>query len=472
MRTWLRGSCAGVALGGALILTAGRPVAQQQPQGPQSTSTCQPATPARGAAPAGRAGEAPPGRGAGQAPAGRGAAARAGGGGGTPPPIPWAAPPLPDGPIAIQSAVPAHRNLRLVVTKGLTHPWGMAFLPDGNILITERPGCLRIVRNGVLDPKLVAGLPPISAQGLSGLMDIALHPRFAENKFVYLTYHKPNPAAAGATGFGPGAPPARLATLARGTWDGNAITNVKELFVADVTTEASRIVFGRDGMIYMSLGRSTEGANAPSQDPNNYGGKLLRLRDDGTVPPDNPFVGKAGYRPEIYTLGHRNQLGLAVNPETGQIWASEQGPNGGDEVNIIQAGKNYGWPVISQGRSYPGPRVSDQPVHEGMEQPHVVWIPSIALSGMTFYTGDKFPGWKGNLFVGGLRQGEVPRTGQLQRIEFNTKWEEVRREPMLRELGQRIRDVRQGPDGYVYVLTEENDAALIRIEPVESASSR
>jgi glucose/arabinose dehydrogenase len=444
----------GVTLGAALILTAERPVAQQPQQGPQSTSTCQ-AAPARGAG-AGRAG-VPAGARAGQAPAGRGAGARAGGVGGAPPPIQWAAPTLPEGPIAAESAVPAYRNLRLVVTKGLTHPWGMAFLPDGSILITERPGCLRIVRNGVLDPKPIAGLPPISSQGLSGLMDVALHPRFAENKFVYLTYHKP-------------ADSGRYATLARGTWDGTALTNVKELFVADATTEASRIVFGRDGMIYMSLGRSTEGANAPSQDPNNYGGKLLRLRDDGTVPPDNPFVGKAGYKPEIYTLGHRNQLGLAVNPESGQIWASEQGPNGGDEVNIIQAGKNYGWPVISQGRSYAGPRVSDQPVREGMEQPHIVWIPSIALSGMTFYTGERFPGWKRNLFVGGLRQGESPRTGQLQRIEFNDKWEEVRREPMLRELGQRIRDVRQGPDGYLYLLTEENDAALIRIEPAEPIS--
>jgi aldose sugar dehydrogenase len=468
MRTWLRGWCAGVAMGAALILNAERPVAQQAQQGPQSTSTCQPAA-VPGGAGAGRVGAPAGARAGGQAPAGRGAGARAGGGGGTPPPIPWAAPTLPEGPIAAESAVPAHRNLRLVVTKGLTHPWGMAFLPDGNILITERPGCLRIVRNGMLDPKPIAGLPPISAQGLSGLMDIALHPRFAENKFVYFTYHKPNPAAAGAAA-GPQGPPPRLAALARGTWDGTSLTNVKDLFVADVTTEASRIVFGRDGMIYMSLGRSTEGVNAPSQDPNNYGGKLLRLRDDGSVPPDNPFVGKAGYKPEIYTLGHRNQLGLAVNPETGQIWASEQGPNGGDEVNIIQAGKNYGWPVISQGRSYPGPRVSDQPVREGMEQPHIVWIPSIALSGMTFYTGDRFSGWKRNLFVGGLRQGESPRTGQLQRIEFNDKWEEVRREPMLRELGQRIRDVRQGPDGFLYVLTEENDAALIRIEPAEPVS--
>ena len=158
-------------------------------------------------------------------------------------------------------------------------------------------------------------------------------------------------------------------TLARATWDGSALTNLRELFSSDVTTEASRIVFGRDGMIYMSLGRSQEGANAPAQDPNNYGGKLLRLRDDGTVPPDNPFVGRAGYKPEIFTMGHRNQLGLTVNPETGEIWASEQGPNGGDEINIIQAGKNYGWPVISYGRSYPGPRVSDKPWQEGMEQP-------------------------------------------------------------------------------------------------------
>ncbi len=470
MSNWFRGSCVATVLGAALLMTEQAPIAQQPPTA--AASACQAATtPARGGG-GGRAAQAPGGAGAqapggqaAQAQAGRAAGARAGGGGGTPPPIQWAAPALPDGPITIQSASPAHRNLRLVVTKGLFHPWGMAFLPDGAILITERPGCLRIVRNGVLDPKLVAGLPPISSQGLSGLMDIALHPRFAENKFVYLTYHKPNPAAANVPP-GPNAPPARLATLARGTWDGTALTNVKELFSADATTEASRIAFGSDGMIYMSLGRSTEGANAPSQDPNNYGGKLLRLRDDGTVPPDNPFVGRAGFKPEIYTMGHRNQLGLSVHPSTGQLWASEQGPNGGDEVNIIQAGKNYGWPVISYGRSYPGPRVSEKPWQEGMEQPVVVWIPSIALSGMTFYTGEKFPGWKNNLFVGGLRQGEVPRTGQLQRIEFNDKWEEVRREPLLRELGQRIRDVRQGPDGYLYLLTEENDAALIRIEPM------
>ena len=464
MATWFRGAIVGAVLGFAFVLTIETPAAQQPPAAQvAAASTCRPA---QAPGPGARAGQ--PGARAGQPPAGRAGGARAGGGGGNPPPIPWAAPPLPDGPIMVESAVVAHRKLRLVVTKGLFHPWGMAFLPDGNILVTERPGCLRIVRNGVLDPKLVAGLPPISAQGLSGLMDIALHPRFAENKFVYLTYHKPapSPSGSGAPAVpGPGGPPARLATLARGTWDGTALTGVRELFVSDVTTEASRIVFGRDGMIYMSLGRSQEGASAPSQDPGNYGGKLLRLRDDGTVPPDNPFVGRAGYKPEIYTMGHRNQLGLAVNPETGQIWASEQGPNGGDEINIIEAGKNYGWPVVSYGRSYPGPRVSEKPWQEGMEQPVVAWIPSIALSGMTFYTGDKFPGWQRNVFVGGLRQGESPRTGQVQRIEFNEKWEEIRREPMFTSLGQRIRDVRQGPDGYLYLLTEENDAALIRVEP-------
>ncbi|HEX5107092.1 MAG TPA: PQQ-dependent sugar dehydrogenase [Vicinamibacterales bacterium] len=486
----LRGSIVSCAVGAALAAVVAVPTAEQAPQPAASAApACQAAV---GGARGGRAGQGQAqGRGAqgaaggaaGQAaagaPGGAAGAAGAGRGGGrnpmTPlvPPVNWSAPTLPEGVIMAESAVPAHRNLKLVVTKGLTHPWGMAFLPDGAILITERPGCLRIVRNGVLDPRLLPGVPAVAAQGLQGLMDIALHPRFAENKFVYLTYHKPvaapaggaAPAGAPAGGRGRGAAPTSVATLARATWNGSGLTDFKELFSSDVTTEASRIVFGRDGMIYMSLGRSTEGANAPSQDPGNYGGKLLRLRDDGTVPPDNPFVGRTGYKPEIYSMGHRNQLGLAVNPETGEVWASEQGPNGGDEINVIQAGKNYGWPVISYGRSYSGPKVSNNPWQEGMEQPWVVWVPSIALSGMTFYTGDKFPGWKRNVFVGGLRQGESPRTGQINRIEFNDKWDEIRREPMLRELGQRIRDVREGPDGYLYVLTEENDAALIRIEP-------
>ena len=413
-----------------------------------------------------------PARGAGAGAAGQG---RQGGRGGIPPPINWPDPPLPNGPIMVQSAVPAHRDLRITVTKGLSHPWGMQFLPDGSILVTERPGRLRIIRNGVLDPTPIPGLPASAAQGLNGLMDVALHPQFAKNRWVYFTYHKPvgapaaaanPPAAAGAQGGRAGgrgaAQPSEL-VLGRGTFDGKTLTDVRDIFNTHAASSASRIVFARDGTIYMSSGNADEGPQSPPQDPNDYRGKLLRIRDDGSVPPDNPFVGRAGYKPEIFSMGHRTQLGMALNPETGELWAGEQGPNGGDEINIIKAGKNYGWPVVSYGRSYPGERLGTS--RPDMEEPTVIWIPSIALSGLTFYTGDVFPGWKRNIFVGGLRQGESPRTGQIQRIEFNDKWEEIRREPMFRELQQRIRDVRQGPDGYLYALTEEDDAALLRIEP-------
>jgi glucose/arabinose dehydrogenase len=282
---------------------------------------------------------------------------------------------------------------------------------------------------------------------------------------VYFTYHKPSPAAPQAAGAaGRGNAPASTLVLGRGTWDGRALINVKDIFDTRESGSASRIVFGRDGMIYMTSGNAVETPAAPPQNPDSLLGKVLRLRDDGSVPPDNPFVGRAGHRPEIFTMGHRTQLGMAVNPVTGEFWAGEQGPNGGDEINVLQAGKNYGWPLVSQGRNYLGPRLTSANV-AGMEAPAVVWIPSIALSGLTFYTGDVFSSWKGNVFVGGLRQGEVPRTGQLQRIVFNENWEELRREPMLRDLHQRIRDVRQGPDGYLYVLTEEDAAALLRIEP-------
>lgn len=373
--------------------------------------------------------------------------------GGTPKAINWPSPPLPDGPIPLSTAI--ERELRLVVTKGLNQPWSMAFLPDGRILITERPGRLRIVRNGVLDPNPIAGLPQVQAQGLAGLMDLALHPRFGENALVYFTYHKP--AAAG-TGAG-------VITLARGRWDGSGLSGVQDIFTAIQSGNASRIVFGKDGMIYMSVGVGDLPGGARAQDPNDLAGKVLRLREDGTVPPDNPFVGRAGYRPEIYTLGHRNPLGLAVHPDTGAIWQSENGPNGGDEINVLQAGKNYGWPVVSFGRFYPGPRVSDKPWQEGMEPPTVFWVPAIATSGLTFYTGDRFPNWKNNVFAGGMRQGEVPRSGHLDRIDFNEQWEELHRESMLGDLHNRIRDVRQGPDGLLYLLTAENDGALLRMEP-------
>jgi glucose/arabinose dehydrogenase len=370
-----------------------------------------------------------------------------------PPEIQWPSPPLGDGPFNVLSA--EHWKLRIrVMAKGLSHPWSMAFLPDGSILVTERPGRVRLIRNGVLDPTPVAGAPTVSARGLSGLMDIALHPRFAENRFVYLTYHKAP---------GEGAPGV---ALARGTWDGTALRDLREIFVGN--GDASRIAFSRDGLLYMSSSGPGVGPMASrAQDPNDYAGKILRLRDDGSVPPDNPFVGRTGHKPEIFSIGHRSVLGLAIHPETGELWASEMGPNGGDEINVILAGKNYGWPLVSAGRWYMGPRVNQGPPQPSFEEPIVTWVPSISVSGLAFYTGDKFPRWKRNVFVGGLREGEVARTGQVQRIVFNDKWEEIRRESLLRDLHQRIRDVRQGPDGYVYVLTEEDDAALLRIEPGE-----
>jgi glucose/arabinose dehydrogenase len=380
-----------------------------------------------------------------------------------PPPITWPSPALPAGPIVLDTGI--QHQIRLFVTKGLNQPWSMAFLPDGAILITERPGRLRIVRNGVLDPTPVAGTPAVQAQGLAGLMDVALHPRFQENKFVYLTYHKPNAAAAPAPAGRGGGGGAGTITLARGTWSGNALVDVRDIFSAIPSGNASRIAFGKDGMIYMSIGVGDPPAAPQAQDPNNLAGKVLRLRDDGSIPMDNPFVGRAGYRAEIFTMGHRNPLGLTLNPVTGEIWECEDGPNGGDEINVLQAGKNYGWPVVSFGRFYLGPRVSDKPWREGMEQPLVFWVPAIAISGMTFYTGDKFPNWKNHVFVGGMRTGEVPRSGHLERIDFNEKWEELHREGMLRELQNRVRDVRQGPDGFLYLLTAENDGALMRMEP-------
>jgi len=382
----------------------------------------------------------------------------------------WPTPPLSKRSIEFESA--EERKLRLVVmTRALEQPWSMAFLPDGALLITERPGRLRIVRHGKLDPHPVAGVPPVATGGLQGLMDIALHPRFADNGWVYLAYHRPvaTPDGNGASGT---AGALGATTLARATWDGHALVDVHEIFAPPTTaTEASRIAFGSDGMLYMSISAPGSGPHVGrSQDPSDYAGKVVRLRDDGSIPRDDPFVGRAKYKPAIYTMGHRNGHALAVNPETGELWQTEQGPNGGDEINVLRRGKNYGWPLVSYGRDYWGPRISARPTREGMEDPVVVWLPSIGLTGMTFYTGDRFPHWKRNVFVAGLREGGIPRTGQIQRIVFNDQWEELRREPMLTDLHQRIRDVREGPDGLLYILTAENEGALLRLEPGDDES--
>jgi glucose/arabinose dehydrogenase len=373
---------------------------------------------------------------------------------GVPRPIKWPAPALGRGPFTLETA--EQRNLRVVVVaRRLEQPWSVAFLPDGDMLITERPGRLRLVHDGVLVTEPVRGVPKVRSKGLQGLMDIALHPRFAENHLVYLTYHKPVGETDGAV------------TLARGLWNGRALVGVEDIFKSHaIETEASRVAFGRDGFLYMSISAPGGGPQViRSQDPDDYAGKVVRLRDDGSVPEDNPFVNRAGHKPGIYTLGHRNGHALVPNPDTGEIWETEQGPNGGDEINILKAGRNYGWPKVSYGRQYFGPYVSERPWSAGTEQPSLYWMPSIGVTGMTFYTGDRFPAWRRNAFVGGLREGEIPRTGQLQRIVFNERWQELRRESLLQDLDQRIRDVRQGPDGLLYVLTAEKDGALLRIEP-------
>ena len=359
---------------------------------------------------------------------------------------------LGDGPFIFDTAE-QHKIRVVVVTKGLTHPWSLAFLPGGNMLVTERGGRLRMIRDGVLDPKPLAGVPKVNAVRNAGLFDIALHPNFAENKLVYFTYSKPSPDGKSSA-----------TTLARGRLDVAGLSDVQDLFVSDWSTVlgGSRIAFAKDGTIFMTTGAAFGNL---AQDTNSDYGKVLHLKDDGSIPSDNPFVGRAGYKPEIYSLGHRDQLGLAIDAATGAVYSNENGPNGGDEINLILPGRNYGWPLVSYGRAYDGPRISDVPTRDGFEQPLVVWIPSIALSGMTIYTGDKFPAWKGNIFVGGMRQGEIPGTGRLDRVVFNGKMEELRRESLLTELHQRIRDVRQGPDGLLYVLTEEQDGALLRIEP-------
>ena len=369
------------------------------------------------------------------------------------PPIGVPVPALGAGPFVFDTAE-QHKIRGRVVTKGLSQPWAIAFLPDGSALVTERPGRLRVVQNGKLDPTPIAGVPRVRTDGNGGLMDVALHPKFSDNHLVYFTYTKPVEG-------GKGTP-----SLARGRLDGAALADVRDLLVPDAHEGNSglgaRITFGRDGMLYMATGGNV---GQVAQNPASLRGKILRLRDDGSAAPDNPFIGAAGYRPEIYTLGHRNTLGLIVHSVTGAVWNNENGPNGGDEINIILPGRNYGWPLVSFGRDYSGPRISEHPTREGLESPLIVWLPQIAVSGMAVYTGDRFPRWKENVFVGSLQTGRIPGTGHLERLVFNASGEEMRRESMLNELRQRIREVRQGPDGFLYLLTDEDEGALLRIEP-------
>ncbi len=340
-----------------------------------------------------------------------------------------------------------------VVAHGIERPWSLLPLPNGDFLVSVRAaGQVRAIRNGALDPAPLAGLPAMRLSRTTGMLDMALHPRFAENRWIYFTYHK----ALDATTF--------TLALARGRYDGAGFSNVEDLYVGHaVQTGGSRLVFGLDGLVYITVGGAARLPDA--QATTTIFGKVLRLKDDGSVPADNPFVGKTGSRPEIFTIGHRDHHGITVYPPTGQIVEAELGPLGGDKINFLEAGGNYGWPTHGYGRDNDG---SPMPLPTtAMAASWITWNPGITPSGLLFYTGDRFPEWKGNLFVGSIQRGRIPGTGGLERVAFNEKLWELRRETILGDFHQRVRDVRQGPDGLVYLLTEEDDGAVIRIEPAQ-----
>ncbi len=336
------------------------------------------------------------------------------------------------------------------VAKGLDHPWGLAFLPGGDMLVTERSGQLRVVRDGKLDPKPISGVPDnIAASGQGGLLDVVLHPDFENNQLVYLSY----------AGRGQGG---SNTEVARGKFTGERLENLEVIFRATPKTRGSghfgsRLVFAPDGTLYITTGDRRQ--IQESQNLGNHIGTILRIRDDGSVPPDNPFVGRDDARPEIYSYGHRNGQGMVLRPGTDTIWMHEHGAQGGDEVNIVRPGANYGWPVITYGVDYGGGKISDKTSAPGMEQPVIYWDPSIAPSGMAFYDGDRFPNWQGDIFVGALKQTH------LRRLEMEGD-KVVAQEELLEDLGARIRDVRSGPDGNIYVLTDSSSGHLLRLEPV------
>jgi glucose/arabinose dehydrogenase len=348
------------------------------------------------------------------------------------------------------------------IATGLANPWGMAFRDNGDILITERyTGKLRVVRDGKLLDSDISGVPEVYSEVFrAGLMAVAIHPE--DDQIIYLTRTK----AIMHEG-----EPNQVVSLVRARLVEDRLTDVQEIFVAkgvDSAIAASALLFTADGKLMMSVGGAYVFANTGelAQDPAVHYGKLLRLNDDGSAPSDNPFVDGGEFLPEVYSVGHRNQLGLAIHPQTGELWASENGPQGGDEANIVQAGKNYGWPYASYSRQYRGDWVSQTPWLAEYESPAVVWWPSIAPAALTFYSGEQFPEWQGNLFVGSMMEGRIPGTGHLERIVFNSRGQEIRREGLLKELKHRVRDVQQGPDGYLYILTDEEDGALLRLEPL------
>ncbi len=344
-----------------------------------------------------------------------------------------------------------HYTLRVVtVAKGLEYPWGLAFLPGGGMIVTEREGRIRLVaKDGRLSPPL-KNVPKVYASGQGGMLDIALGPDFPRTRTLYFSYAEPGPGGAGTA-------------VARARLDrtGNRLSGLKVIFRQQPKTTGgrhfgSRLVFAGDGTLFITVGERGESDRV--QDFTVNRGQVIRINPDGSIPKDNPFVGKSGYRPEVWSYGHRNPQGAALHPVTGKLWLHEHGARGGDEINIPLAGRNYGWPVIAYGIHYWGGRIGEGTHKKGMEQPVHYWDPSIAPSGMAFYTGDKFPEWKGSLLVGALK------FQLLARLELDGE-KVIGEERMLQGLGERIRDVRQGPDGFVYLLTDSADGRILRIEP-------
>ena len=356
----------------------------------------------------------------------------------------------------------AHRIRIVTVAEGLSNPWSLAFLPNRDILVTERTGGLRLIKGGVLQPQPIAGTPEVRYRNHGGLMDIALHPKFAGNGLVYLTYSKPREKEA-------------TTALMRARFDGTGLVDAQDIFVADAWTTSdvnfgSRLAFDREGLLYMTIGERNfpfpQNQGMSAQDLNTHMGKILRLRDDGTVPPDNPFVGKAGHKPEIFSYGHRNPQGITIHPETGEVWASEHGPLGGDEVNIIQPGRNYGWPLVTFGRGYDGKVITEDTKREGTEQPRFYWVPSIGITNVLFYTGDRFPMWKGQLLVAG--HGAM----LIQRVRLEGRGTNERESVVTPVLRRQFRDLRQGPDGLLYTVTsdlrnQDKSGSVLRIEPAD-----
>ena len=337
----------------------------------------------------------------------------------------------------------------VTISEGLEHPWSVAFLPDGSMLVTERPGRLRVIKDGKLDPRPVAGLPEITASGQGGLLDIVLHPDYQQNGWLYFSY-----VAFGTGGMG--------TRVARARLDGMQLHDLELLFQQNIGSMSgrhfgSRLLFDRKGFLYITVGE--RGDQRRAQRLNDHAGSVIRLHDDGRIPQDNPFLSRADAAPEIFSYGHRNPQGIALHPQTGEVWLHEHGPQGGDELNIVRSGQNYGWPVITYGVEYGiGTQIGEGTHKAGMVQPIYYWVPSIAPSGMSFYDGERFPQWRGSIFIGSLK------FGLLTRLVLHDG-EVVKEERLLRGRLGRIRDVRTGPDGLLYLLTDASNGRLVRLEP-------